>query len=77
MGLARVTHSTLTVALQALQHVGEGRTDGSFVGCLQGECDYDARRADSALKCCEASEEGVIGGTFRGWSEFALAHWEI
>jgi hypothetical protein len=77
MGLARVTHSTLTVAPQALQHVGEGRTDWSFVGCLQGECGYDARLADSALKCCEASEEGVLGGTFRGSSEFALTHWEI
>ena len=53
------------------------RTDGSFVGCLQRGCDYDAWRADSVLKCCEASEGGVIGGTCRGWSEFALTQWDI
>jgi hypothetical protein len=36
-----------------------------------------AGRADSVLKCCEASKEGVIGGTFRGWPQFTLTRWKI
>jgi hypothetical protein len=65
----------LNLAQWPYNNAVEGRMGTSFVGCLQGVCDYDARRADSVLKCCEASEEGVIGRAFRGWSEFA--RWEV